>query len=325
MNNFKKIGLSALAGSLVAVSANAAEMSVSGGASLTISDQGNKTEGNTWTMGDGLTFSASGETDGGITVSTSYTLDGAGGIDAFSLKMGTDAMGTVTFTGDDGSSALGAVDDVTPNAYEEAWHGAANSATSGTGTVINGMGGDNMFSYTSPTAAGFTFTASYLPSSATGTVKSSTAIAIAYSPEMVEGLTVGYASQDDESGSASTTGYNTKDTDENTMYIKYVYGPVTVGYQESESDVVSETTDDHDTSAFGITYAVSDELTIGYGEHTFETSGDSTLVDQESTAITASYTMGGMTIAGIMNDVDNVSGVSTTDKEAYELTLSFAF
>jgi outer membrane protein OmpU len=325
MNKFKKIGLSALAGSLVAVSANAVEMSVSGGASLTISDQGNATEGNTWTMGDGLTFTASGETDGGITVSTSYTLDGAGGIDAFSMSMGTDSMGTVTFTGDDGSSALGAVDDVTPNAYEEAWHGAANSATSGAGTVINGYGGDNMFSYTSPTTAGLTATVSYLPSSAAGSAKSTTAWALAYSPEMVEGLTVGYATQEDESGAASTTGYNTKDTDENTFYVKYVYGPVTVGYQASESDVTSETTDDHDTEAFGITYAVSDELTIGYGQHTFETTGDSALVDQESTAITASYTMGGMTIAGIMNDVDNISGVATDDKEAYELTLSFAF
>ena len=39
---------------------------------------------------------------------------------------------------------------------------------------------------------------------------------------MVEGLTVGYASQDDESGSATTTGYNTKDTDENTMYSMYM-------------------------------------------------------------------------------------------------------
>ena len=35
MNNFKKIGLSALAGSLAAFSANAAEMSVSGSAAVT--------------------------------------------------------------------------------------------------------------------------------------------------------------------------------------------------------------------------------------------------------------------------------------------------
>ena len=142
---------------------------------------------------------------------------------------------------------------------------------------------------------------------------------------MVEGLTVGYASQDDESGSATTTGYNTKDTDENTMYIKYVYGPVTVGYQESESDVVSETTDDHDTSAFGITYAVSDELTIGYGEHTFETSGDSTLVDQEATAITASYTMGGMTVSAFKNEADNVGGTAGKTDQRTQVTLSFAF
>ena len=36
MNNLKKIGLSALAGSLVAVSAHAAEFSVSGSASITM-------------------------------------------------------------------------------------------------------------------------------------------------------------------------------------------------------------------------------------------------------------------------------------------------
>ena len=36
MNNMKKIGLSALAGSLVAMSAHAAEVSMSGGASLGI-------------------------------------------------------------------------------------------------------------------------------------------------------------------------------------------------------------------------------------------------------------------------------------------------
>ena len=34
MNNFKKVGLTALAGALVSVSANAAELSVTGGASL---------------------------------------------------------------------------------------------------------------------------------------------------------------------------------------------------------------------------------------------------------------------------------------------------
>ena len=313
MNKITKIGLSALAGSLVAMSVNAAEMSVTGGASLTVSDQGLGTEGNKWTMGNSITFAASGELDNGMSVSASYELDDDI-MDDYSMTFGTDAMGTIQFHGSGGSSAMSAVDDMTPNAYEEAWHGGA-------GNVINGHASTNIFKYVSPTAAGLTLTASYLPSSEAGSVKSSTAYAISYAPEMVEGLTVGYATQDDESGSATTSA---DDSDENTMYVKYVYGPVTVGYQESELD--SDTnSEDADSQAFGISYAVSDSLTVAYGEHTYETTGDTSIGDQESSAVSASYTMGGMTIAGIMNDMDNVKGVAATDREMYELNLSFAF
>ena len=318
MNNFKKIGLSALAGSLVAFSVNAAEMSASGGASLTISDQGEDQENNKWTMGNSVTFSASGETDGGINVSASYELDDDV-MDDYSMSFGTDDMGTVTFSGSGGSSAMSAVDDMTPNAYEEAWHGLASGTTGA--SVINGLAGVNMFSYSSPSFGGATLTASYLPSSATVSVKSSTAFAISWAPEMAEGLTIGYAAQDDDSGSATTA---SDDTSESTAYIKYVYGPVTVGYQQSDLDSDTDT-EDAESDAFGITYAVSDGLTIGYGQHTWETTSDTTDKDQESTAITASYTSGGMTIAGIMNEVDNIGGTDTTDREGYELNLSFAF
>jgi outer membrane protein OmpU len=52
MNNMKKIGLSALAGSLVAFSANAAELSVAGGVELTYTDtggnKGNEVTGNSY-------------------------------------------------------------------------------------------------------------------------------------------------------------------------------------------------------------------------------------------------------------------------------------
>ena len=318
MNKFKKIGLSALAGSLVAFSVNAAEMSASGGASLTISDQGEDQENNKWTMGNSVTFSASGETDGGINVSASYELDDDV-MDDYSMSFGTDDMGTVTFSGSGGSSAMSAVDDMTPNAYEEAWHGLASGTTGA--SVINGLAGINSFKYVSPSFGGATLTASYLPSSATVSVKSSTAFAISWAPEMAEGLTIGYAAQDDDSGSATTA---SDDTSESTAYIKYVYGPVTVGYQQSDLDSDTDT-EDAESDAFGITYAVSDELTIGYGQHTWESTGNTTDKDQESTAITASYTSGGMTIAGIMNEVDNLGGTDTTDREGYELNLSFAF
>jgi outer membrane protein OmpU len=313
MNNYKKIGLSALAGSLVAFSVNAADMSVTGGASLTVSDQGLALENNKWTMGNSITFAASGELDNGMTVSSSYELDDDI-MDDYSMSFGTDAMGTIRFDGSGGSSAMSAVDDMTPNAYEEAWHGGA-------GDVINGYATVNQFKYTSPSVGGATLTASYLPSSASGSVKASTAYAISWAPEMAEGLTLGYAAQDDDSGSATTL---TDDTSESTMYAKYVYGSVTVGYQQSDLDSDTDT-EDKESTAYGITYAVSDALTIGYGSHTLETTGVTTDKDQESTAITASYTMGGMTIAGILNDMDNVKGTDATDKEMYELNMSFAF
>ena len=102
MNKFTKIGVSALAGSLMAVSANAVEMSVSGGASITFGDYGADVTNNAWSQGDGLTFTASGETDGGLTVSSSYVLDN-GALDDYSVSISTDSMGTVTFHAMDGS------------------------------------------------------------------------------------------------------------------------------------------------------------------------------------------------------------------------------
>jgi hypothetical protein len=52
MINLKKAGMTALAGSLVAFSVNAAEMSVSGGVELTYTDSGgnsgNEVTGNSW-------------------------------------------------------------------------------------------------------------------------------------------------------------------------------------------------------------------------------------------------------------------------------------
>ena len=70
MNNIKKIGLTALAGSLVAGSVSAAEMSVSGSAGMSYSGgDEKKTQGQGWTMGDSLTFSASGDVnDIGVTL-----------------------------------------------------------------------------------------------------------------------------------------------------------------------------------------------------------------------------------------------------------------
>ena len=313
MNKLQKIGVSALAGSLMAVSANAVEMSVSGSAAVTFADYGGDTTNNAFSAADGLTFSASGETDGGLTITSSLVLDN-GVNDDQSLSIGTADMGTITFHALDGSSALGAVDDVMPNAYEEPWFGVTSP------TKVDGKSGAGMWQYTSASMGGATLTATYLPSLA-AVANSQTSIAIAFSPEAVDGLTVGYAQQEDDSTAGAAN-----QVDDTTMYVKYVYGSITAGIQDSEGDSNTDSAD-IESLGIGVSYAISDDMSVSYGQHTVEFPNDSTKSDQESSAVSASFTSGGMTIAGSIGSVDNLNGSTTAanDKDTYEFSLSFAF
>jgi outer membrane protein OmpU len=318
MNNLRKIGLSALAGSLATFSVNAADMSVSGAASISFDDtnRGLGDRGNGFYMGDSVKFNASGETDGGVGVAVYYEMDG-GALDDHNLKL-TGDFGSITFDGHGGSSAMGAVDDKTPNAYEEAWDIVDTDGTSATGspTVINGSGGGNgMWIYSSPNYGGAVLTVAYRNHVAAA-AESMTDFAIAISPESIEGLSMGLAMSNNTIG-------NKIDSDESTMYATYASGGFTFGVQLSDLDHTT-TNSDQESMAYGITYAVNDDLSIGYSYHELETEL-TTDEDQKSTGISASYTMGGMTLAGATNEIDNMAGTATRDHEGYEFTLSFAF
>jgi len=324
MNNFKKIGLSALAGSLVAVSVNAAEVTMSGGASVAVTSS-NETNKSTFYQNDSVTFTVSGETDGGLTVTTSMELDGdtagtTAGMDSRSIKIAHDGMGTVTFAGHGGDTVVGGWDDMTPTAYEEVWALTKTSAATPVGnSSIGGFGGDNLWRYDSPTMSGVTFSASYNSASATGTVSGYSDMGIKIAPEAVEGLTIGYAvGEHDES--ATVIGLDTT-----TMFVTYAYGSVTVGYQTSEVDGPTTTQDD-DSTAFGISYAITDDFSVSYGEHTLDLgSATAAGTDQESKGISASYTMGGTSIKAAFNETDNIAGTATDDEESMEIALVFAF
>ena len=320
MNTFKKIGLTALAGSLVAVSVNAADLSVTGAAGITFAGQDKTTKGNGWSMTDNMTFAGSSELDNGWTVSTSFLLDNSDGVanqifDSRSLKIDMADMGTLTFTGHDGGSAMNDVDDVMPYAGgNEGWDLVATAATAKFGRVA-GTGGTNQFKYNNSTLMdGLSITASYQPSNATQ-VEGTVSYAVAYTG--VEGLTVGYGA--DENGLLGTAAI-----DATTMYIKYAYGPITIGMQESETDANTAANSD-EFSAMGISYAVSDDLSISYSESAYN-AGDQA-ADEEHTMIGASYTMGSMSLALSVNDVANMGGstAAVDDVQGYELALSFVF
>jgi outer membrane protein OmpU len=324
MNTLKKIGLTALAGSLVATSVFAGEMSVSGSAGLTFAGQDKTTAGNGFTMSDEITFSGGGEMDNGWTVAVSMQLDnnavgGAGEyMDNRSIKIGMGDAGTISFVGHGGDSALGAVDDVMPHADgNETWD-TIGDAAGGTASFnsISGVSTNNMFSYNNSSIVdGLSFTASLTPSNGGTNVESTMSYAVAYTG--VDGLTVGYAMDENSEAGALQTDFTT-------MYAKYAYGPVTVGYQVSEEDSATAADNDEFT-AYGISYAVSDALTISYNESSYDAATVAT--DQEITAIAVSYTMGSMAVSATSVSMDNAGGSTAAldDVQGYELNLSFAF
>ena len=331
MNNFKKIGLTALAASLVATSAFAGTLEVSGGASIKsahVTEAAGANSGKAFSMGNSVTFTGGGELDNGLNVSVSFELDqGAANnvaqtagssseaiaadsgavFDSHSVTVSSDALGSLTFAGHGGDSAQSAVKDTTG----KIWDIQGTTSQSVASSTSN-----NMMLYTLPSLMdGLTVKASYVPKGAAATrYESAVDYSLAYSG--VEGLVVGAAFGED----TDTKG---EEADVDTLYANYTYGPVKVAYTQTERDEATAA-NDREHTGMSISYTVSENISVMYAESTVET-GDTAESDEEVSGITASYTMGGMTISGAMIDIDNQGFASGTKSEAWELALAFAF
>jgi len=318
MNNFKKIGLTALAASLVSVSAQAGAISVSGGASL--SAEGFSGEllnaGSTFSMGNQLTFSGSGELDNGLNVAVSFVMDQGDAapapFDSHSLKISSDALGTLTFNGEGGTTTANNMDSTAAGDIWDKFDGLTN-ADGQTGKTATA--GDNSFMYSSPELVdGLTVQASYMPQG--GNRESGTGIGFTYTG--VEGLTVAYASADIIGATAAASGTETA------YEASYAVGSFTVSYSNMEGDIDTASSD-LEVESMAISYTVSDELSVTYGveDHTVE----GATAEAEYSSISASYTSGGMTISAGYHDAENASftTASNEDFEKWTLGASFAF
>jgi outer membrane protein OmpU len=337
MDNLKKLGLSALAGSLVAFSANAGELAVSGGAKISYTgaqgeeDDGN--DGNRFGMQRLVTMSGSGELDNGMTVSlvhTFATATGDGSTSAITLDMGS--MGTLGYGQDSYQVGISKIDDIIPTAEEEVSNGLSLNATESATGAVNGntyevdLGG-NGFNYTLSAGDMATVVVGWAPRGVdnlnddggmggTDGDGSDSSVHVVLTP--MDGLTV-------VAGTGERVNGNQMD-DLETFGATYTYGPVSAGIQVSEIDYAaanSGTARDADTTYMGIAFNVNENLSISYGEQETDLAGVS--VDQELEGFSIGYSMGGISLKAHSNEGTGMGGTANNSSEHTEISVSFAF
>ena len=315
MNNLKKLGLTALGTALVSSSAFAGALDVTGTAGITYvgnsaTDNGdNKLEQKTT-----ISFTGSADLDNGFTVSYYNNVSGSAmtaGNQHFDVDMGD--MGKLRFAGagTSGNGAVGMWDDKTPAANEESWDIKGGGGETG---PVSQQTGNDSFIYTNSSAVdGVTVVLNYKPSES-GADDSTTGAGIAFTG--IDGLNIGVAAEDNNTSTATT---------ENTVfYATYAMDAFTIGFQANESDSATANSDT-EFEAWGVSYAVSEDISISYGSSTVEYESGASKSDQEADALGISWTNGSMSVTASRHDIANVAGTSTDDRDVTEVNLTFAF
>jgi len=339
MNKMTKIGVSALCGSLAAISAaNAGDLSVTGGVDMSWVSLDKQNTGNPIGMGSNLTFSGSGELDNGWNVALSVAMLNLDAYSNTNVTVTVPSLGDIRI--DQGTSATGIdrIDDVTPNVWEEAWGTAVGT---GIDTVAGGSGG-----------AGIEYTPNMLPDGLTGRIhwspkangsnagdKGSAGAGAASASDSsyditvvatdaitgMEGLTLyaGMSQIDQYVDSSAING----DKEEQTFAIKYAMGGFTLGYQWSEEDLGRATNPtEYENDAYGITFNINDDLSIGYNNYE-SVQKSATNVTAEASTIQIAYSVGGASVRIAEATVDNAAyqTAAAYDKDGRTISVSLAF
>ena len=359
MNKFKKVGLTALAGSLVAVSAQAGELSVSGGVNITLKHGSASSTTNSTGRGIGtdkdVAFTGGGELDNGTTFSvTTATNDSQTDLTSGYITISTPSFGSFLM-GNHSGAAHYKYDEEVPQVYEQISDISALVTTNKVGDFMD----NNHITYTSPTfdfgGASITFDLGYaadandvetgdggVPGSAGGYGSGQEAgVTIAY-----EGLKVGVYGAERENEKPTVADVDaTRDEFNGVWYAKYSMGPVSIGYSESyiDSGVSSSATPAttaakklrssggiFEGSQIGIAFNVNESFSVSYTESTetynAQSEAASQDVDQEIDAIQFAYSMGGMSIKAYQMDVTNPAfDENADDSKVTEIALGLAF
>ena len=312
MNNFKKIGLTALAGSLVATSAFAGELTATGSAGIGVSNitgSADTATGKNWSMPNSVYLTGSTELDNGMTVAVSYEMDqgtannSSLGFDNHSVTVSSDTLGKLVFSGHGGSSAQSALD---TTAAGDIW----NETLGITGITASAAGDDSLL-YTLPSMLdGLSLSVSMSPGRAAQ--ETHTAYGATYSG--FEGLSISYGVGD--SGAPGSVIESTS------MKASYSMGPITVAASNTEADG-SGSASDREVTSYSIGYTVSENISISYGTETFDASTSS--VDEDVEAVKASYTSGGVTLSASQYEAKGAGNNAGRKTDKWALGASFAF
>ena len=337
MNKLSKLGVSALCGSLAAISAaNAGDLTATGGAALTYLSEEGATTGNPIGMASAVSFKGSGELDNGWGVALTIAGNDAGAYSASNIKITLPGMGDVIINQGDSGTGIARMDDMTPSVWEEA-DGAGISAGIDKTLGVN-SGTTIEITPTEVLPAGLTARFAYSKDAdggnvndkaaggSTGALGSGWDITLEAGSDMhgVDGLTV-YAgmSEIEQYQNASTIN---GDVSEQVLGVKYAMGGFTVGYQMSDEETGETSTTDYENTMYSITFNVNDDLSVGYNHVESDESGNSKET-AEADSVQAAYTMGGATfrIAEVSIDNRNYSSGASADVDGTVISLGLSF
>jgi len=351
MNKLTKVGCSALCSSLAAISAaNAGDLTVTGGATLTFLSQGGgdtNTTGNPIGMASAVTFKGSGELDNGWTFALSIAEGDKSAYSSSNIDIVMGGLGSINFDQGDSGNGIAAYDNVMPTAWEEPY----GAGVSGTVKTVLGSGASNNIMYTTPTVFGTTVALTYAhdygttdtadkaaKNSQDGNDRSYDAtvkINPSFGTEILSGLNLYLGASNIERHANNP---NTDDQYEGVGAFTYDLGPVSIGGMVSGiyngAEAPGDTFNTYKNSGFGIAFNVNDDFSVSYGEYKTRKAGipySSISVGSEQDRVVevssfqAAYTMGGATISIADVAADNAGFSRTNDQKATVVSLGLAF
>ena len=110
-----------------------------------------------------------------------------------------------------------------------------------------------------------------------------------------------------------------------TVGLKYTAGAITAGIQRTDINYDATGTNDQEAMHLGVSFAVNENLSVSTGRQKVEI--DTADEDEINTGVSASYTMGGMTLSIAMAEEENRGGstAAADDVKGYNINLAFAF